>query len=77
MSSDLVGFVNVVQSHFTPLTPYSFMVLTLIYIPCLSTVATIRKEIYSVKWTVLAVVYPIAVAYVLSLALYQIGQLFI
>lgn len=76
-SSDEAGLVNVVQSHFTPLTAYSFMVFILLYIPCLSTVATIRKETYSVKWTVLAVVYPIAVAYVLSLALYQIGQLFI
>ncbi|MBW3126884.1 ferrous iron transporter B, partial [Staphylococcus xylosus] len=48
-----------------------------LYIPCLSTVATIRKETYSLKWTVLAVAYPLIAAYVLSFIFYQIGHLFI
>ncbi|MEJ7141920.1 ferrous iron transporter B, partial [Staphylococcus capitis] len=56
---------------------YAFMIFILLYIPCLSTVATIRKETYSLKWTVLAVAYPLIAAYVLSFIFYKIGHLFI
>nr|WP_308446732.1 hypothetical protein [Staphylococcus cohnii] len=52
------------------------MIFILLYIPCLSTVATIRKETYSLKWTVLAVAYPLITAYLLSFVFYQIGLLF-
>ncbi|MBZ8172587.1 ferrous iron transport protein B [Staphylococcus cohnii] len=75
-ASDEAGLVNIIQSHFTPLSAYSFMIFILLYIPCLSTVATIRKETYSIKWTVLAVAYPLITAYLLSFVFYQIGLLF-
>ncbi|MDR5604207.1 hypothetical protein RCO12_12465, partial [Staphylococcus coagulans] len=45
--------------------------------PCLATVAAIRKETLSWKWTMLAVTYPFVIAYVLSLLVYQIGSHFI
>ncbi|WP_210137616.1 ferrous iron transport protein B [Staphylococcus sp. GDH8C109P] len=75
-ASDEAGLVNIIQSHFTPLSAYSFMIFILLYIPCLSTVATIRKETYSLKRTVLAVAYPLITAYLLSFVFYQIGLLF-
>ncbi|HJG67154.1 MAG TPA: ferrous iron transport protein B [Staphylococcus ureilyticus] len=75
-ASDEAGLVNIIQSHFTPLSAYSFMIFILLYIPCLSTVATIRKETYSLKWTILAVAYPLITAYLLSFVFYQIGLLF-
>ncbi|MGY3482017.1 ferrous iron transport protein B [Staphylococcus cohnii] len=75
-ASDEAGLVNIIQSHFTPLSAYSFMIFILLYIPCLSTVATIRKETYSLKWTALAVAYPLITAYLLSFVFYQIGLLF-
>lgn len=76
-ASDESGLVNIIQEQFTPLSAYAFMIFILLYIPCLSTVATIRKETYSLKWTVLAVAYPLIAAYVLSFIFYQIGHLFI
>ncbi len=75
-ASDESGLVNVIHSQFTPLSAYSFMIFILLYIPCLSTVATIRKETYSLKWTVLAVAYPLITAYLLSFIFYQVGLLF-
>ena len=42
------------------------MIFILLYIPCVSTVAAIRKETYSWKWTALAVAYPLVTAYVLT-----------
>ncbi|MCS5069314.1 hypothetical protein L2V28_02695, partial [Staphylococcus aureus] len=42
-----------------------------------STVAAIRKETYSWKWTALAVAYPLVIAYVLTFIFYQVGHLFV
>ena len=41
------------------------------------TVATIRKETYSIKWTLFSMVYPLATAYILALAFYQIARLIV
>ncbi|CCQ93332.1 Ferrous iron transport protein B [[Clostridium] ultunense Esp] len=66
---------QIVSHAFTPLSAYSFMVFILLYIPCLATVATIRRESGSVKWTVLAVSYSLGVAYLLSFLVYQGGRI--
>lgn len=71
------SLVATVSTHFTALSAYSFMVFILLYTPCLATVAAIRKETLSWKWTMLAVTYPFVIAYVLSLLVYQIGSHFI
>ena len=54
---------------------YSFMLFTLIYTPCLSTIATIRNESKSMAFTTLAVVWPLAVAWLVSFAFYQVASL--
>lgn len=76
-ASDEAGLVNIVQNQFTPLSAYAFMIFILLYIPCLSTVATIRKETYALKWTIFAVAYPLIAAYILTFIFYQVGQFFI
>jgi len=76
-SSGDAGLIHVIQDQFTPLSAYAFMIFILLYIPCVSTVAAIRKETYSWKWTVLAVVYPLLTAYVLTLIFYQVGHIFV
>lgn len=76
-ASDEDGLVNIVQDQFTSLSAYAFMIFILLYIPCLSTVATIRKETYSLKWTIFAVAYPLIAAYVLTFIFYQVCQFFI
>lgn len=49
----------------------SFMLFTLIYTPCLSTVATLRTESRSLAFTALAVGWPLAFAWAVSFAFYQ------
>jgi ferrous iron transport protein B len=61
--------------YYTPLAAYSFMVFILLYIPCLATTATIYKETNSKKWTAFSMIYAFAIAYVLSLIIYQGGKL--
>ena len=50
---------------------YSFMLFTLIYTPCLSTVATLKAESRSLGFTAFAVAWPLVLAWCLSLGFYQ------
>ena len=52
---------------------YSFMLFVLIYTPCLSTIATIRTESKSLTFTLLSVVWPVALAWMTSFAFYQVA----
>jgi len=63
-------------TEFTPLSAYSFMAFTLIYIPCLATIAIIQKETRSWKWTAFSIIYALIVAYLISLAIYKFGSMF-
>jgi len=69
------GLVTVVQQHFTPLSAYAFMVMTLIYTPCLATVAVIKRETGSWGWTLFAVGYSLVLGWIMAVAVYQMGTL--
>lgn len=64
------------SEQFTTLSAYAFMVFVLLYMPCLATVGTIKKELQSSKWTVFSIVYPFVVAYAMAFLIYQIGSFF-
>ncbi|MDR7072479.1 ferrous iron transport protein B [Fictibacillus barbaricus] len=66
---------GLLSNEFSPLSAFSFMVFVLLYVPCLATVATIRKEAGSAKWTYFSVGYALVIAYLLSLVIYQVGRL--
>lgn len=61
---------------FTPLVALSFMLFILIYFPCIGVVSAISRESGHWKWALFVVVYTTALAYLGSLALFQIGSLF-
>lgn len=65
------------SGSFTPLAAYSFLVFVLLYTPCMASVATMRRELNSGKWTAITVAYQIAIAYLTSLVIYQLGSLFL
>ncbi|AXV36881.1 MAG: ferrous iron transport protein B [Methanobacteriaceae archaeon] len=69
------GFIAAIQELFTPLSAYAFMVFVLLYIPCLATLAVIKRETNSWKWPTFAAGYTFVVAYVVSLIVYQGGLL--
>lgn len=66
---------GMLATEFSALSAFSFMVFVLLYVPCLATVATIRKETGSIKWTYFSVGYALAIAYLLSFVIYQVGKL--
>lgn len=61
-------------SGMTPLGAYALMAFVLIYIPCLATVAVIRRETNSWKWTGFSIGYSLVLAWVVSFMIYQGGK---
>ncbi len=62
-------------STMTPLSAMAMMVFVLLYVPCLATVETIRRETGSVRWMIFNIVYSTLLAWVLAFAVYQGGRL--
>ena len=61
---------------FGALNAYALMTFSLLYVPCAATLATIKKETGSWGWTGLVAVFQIAVAWLVTFAVYHIGLLF-
>ena len=62
---------------FGSLNAYALMVFCLLYIPCLATLATIRKETNSWKWMFFSVIFQLGVAWIVTFIIYQLGSLFL
>ncbi len=60
---------------FSPISAYSFMTFVLLYTPCIAAISAIKKEIKSIKWTSFIVLYQLAIAFLASSMIYQIGSL--
>lgn len=64
------------QSFFTPLSAYSFLIFNLLCAPCFAAIGAIKREMNSAKWTFFAIGYQCVFAYAISLVVYQLGMLF-
>ena len=60
---------------YTPLTAFTLMVFTLLYMPCVAAIGVIYRETNSWKWPLFAAGYTTAVAWVVSFIVYQGGRL--
>ncbi|MDD3932053.1 MAG: ferrous iron transport protein B, partial [Eubacteriales bacterium] len=63
------------ESVFTPLSAYAFMVFTLLYMPCMAAFGAIKREMNSWKWTLAAVGYQTGIAWLMSFIIFQAGRL--
>lgn len=63
------------DTAFSPLIAYTLMIFTLIYSPCLAALAVLRRETNSWKWTAFSFTYSTVLAWVLALAIYQVGTM--
>ncbi|MED2942349.1 ferrous iron transport protein B [Bacillus swezeyi] len=66
---------GMMAQQFTPLAAYGFMAFVLLYVPCLATVAVIKKETNSKKWMFLSIAYGLVIAYAIAFLIYQGGRL--
>ena len=73
----ILGGALTTQLGWTPLTAYTFMVFSLLYIPCAATIATIWGETRSLRWTAFSVLNNTTVAWLVATLVFQIGRLLI
>lgn len=63
------------QSGYTPLVAYVLMLFTLIYVPCLPTIAVMKRETNTWKWPLFTIGYTVTLAWVVCFLVYQGGLL--
>lgn len=67
LSQHMAGSLDWVQA-------YSFMLFTLIYTPCLSTIATLKSESKSLGYVAMALAWSLGLAWLVSFAFYQTAR---
>ena len=76
VTEENVGIIeNLRKSGMTPLVALAFLVFTLLYTPCLATVAVIKRETGSWGYTAFSVIYSLILAWLLAFGVYQVGSL--
>ncbi len=68
---------QVLATIFTPLSAYSFLVFTVLYMPCVAAFAASKRELGSWKGAIFTALYQTGAAYVMALIVYQIGRLIV
>ena len=71
-----LGRVIGAELGWTPLIAYGFMLFTLVYVPCVATLAVIRKETGSWKWPLFSAGLSTGLAWAMAVLVYQIGSIF-
>ena len=69
MTGDSLG--GALGQHLDWVQGYSFMLFTLIYTPCLSTIATLRSESKDLRYTLLTILWSLGLAWIVSFIFYQ------
>lgn len=70
------NLANVIKNHFTTASALSFLVFVLLYTPCISVIAAMRKE-YGRKMATFSVVYQLGLAWIVSFVVYNIAVIFL
>lgn len=68
---------TMLQTIFTPLSAYSYLVFTILYMPCIAAFAATKRELGSLKQVLLTATFQTSVAYFVAMAIFQIGSLFL
>ena len=65
-----------IESVISSLQGFSMLVFILLYMPCIATFATIKRELKSTKKAVLFMIIQTIIAYIISMIVFQVGSLF-
>jgi len=69
--------VSLTEMGFNSLNALCMMIFCLLYVPCIASIAVIKKETGSIKWTIFSVSMQLFVAWGVTTLIYQIGRFFI
>ena len=71
----IVENIHKINPAFGPLNAYCMMLFCLLYVPCVATVATIKKESGSWTFTAKMIVFQMVLAWAVSTLVFQVGSL--
>ena len=71
--AELTGVLS--ASGFGPANAYALMIFCLLYTPCIATIATIKRETHSLKWTIGMVLFQLVLAWAAAVLVFQVGSL--
>ena len=66
---------SLVAADFNAVSAYSFMIFNLLCAPCFAAMGAIKREMNNTRWTLAAIGYMCAFAYVIAMIVYQLGGL--
>lgn len=72
--TSMEGLGLALQSLFTPLSAFAFLVFTLLYTPCVAAVSAVAKEMHSIKRAFGMMVMQTSIAWALGVLVYQLGM---
>ena len=73
----IVQNIQSINPGFGPLNAFSLMIFCLLYVPCIATMATIKKESNSWKFTLGMIAFQLIFAWTVSAIVFQLGSLFL
>ena len=71
----LGGNTALLQTLFTPFTAYVFLIFTLLYTPCVAAIATVRREMGTVRAAAGIVLVQCATAWIVAFAVHGVGMM--
>ena len=71
----LGGKTALLQTLFTPFTAYVFLIFTLLYTPCVAAIATVRREMGTVRAAAGIVAVQCATAWIVAFAVHGVGMM--
>ena len=75
-ANGLAQVYTTLAASFTKVAGYSFLIFNLLCAPCFAAMGAIKREMNNRKWTWFAILYECGFAYLVALAIYQIGSMF-
>ena len=66
--------VNAIQLQFTPLAVLSYMIMTLLYTPCIATLSIVGRKLIP-KVAVFMALYTFAIGWVAAVVVFRVGSL--
>lgn len=75
-AGDSSSLIPILSGMFTPLQALSFLVFTLLYMPCVAAMAAVKRELGGYRSALLLMLYQTAFAWVAAFVVYSFGLLF-
>ncbi|HZK02517.1 MAG TPA: ferrous iron transport protein B, partial [Anaerovoracaceae bacterium] len=72
---DSASLPSMMGEIFTPLTAFSFLVFSLLYMPCVAALAAARREIGHIWGALATVIFQTGVAWIVAYTVYNVGKL--